>query len=85
MTNDFLLKHAAKVYTRNVFNKFKNEMSGVTHYKVEEVGNANGLQSFAMKSKDYEVKKFAVTLELQTRGCVNAKILSLLVYCVHTF
>ncbi|KAI8524684.1 hypothetical protein RHMOL_Rhmol13G0167300 [Rhododendron molle] len=49
--NEFLLKHAAKIYTRNVFNKFKDEMSGVFHYKVGEVGNANGFQSFIVKSK----------------------------------
>ncbi|KAG5523715.1 hypothetical protein RHGRI_030634 [Rhododendron griersonianum] len=41
-------------------------MSGVFHYKVEEVGNANGFQSFIVKSKEHEVKKFAVTLDLQT-------------------
>ncbi|KAG5552681.1 hypothetical protein RHGRI_010696 [Rhododendron griersonianum] len=29
--NEILLKHAAKVYTRNIFNKFKNEMSEVFH------------------------------------------------------
>ncbi|KAG5557780.1 hypothetical protein RHGRI_007884 [Rhododendron griersonianum] len=51
---------------RNVFNKFNDEMSGVFHYKVEEVGNANGIQSFIVKSKEHEVKKFEVPLDLQT-------------------
>ncbi|KAG5557782.1 hypothetical protein RHGRI_007884 [Rhododendron griersonianum] len=64
--NEFLLKHGAKIYTRNVFNKFNDEMSGVFHYKVEEVGNANGIQSFIVKSKEHEVKKFEVPLDLQT-------------------
>ncbi|KAG5557781.1 hypothetical protein RHGRI_007884 [Rhododendron griersonianum] len=61
-----LTKHGAKIYTRNVFNKFNDEMSGVFHYKVEEVGNANGIQSFIVKSKEHEVKKFEVPLDLQT-------------------
>ncbi|KAH7836252.1 hypothetical protein Vadar_034060 [Vaccinium darrowii] len=64
--NEFLLKHAAKVYTRNVFNKFKNEMGKIFRYKVEEGGNANGFQSFEVKSKEYEVHKFVVKLDLQT-------------------
>ncbi|KAG5540931.1 hypothetical protein RHGRI_020978 [Rhododendron griersonianum] len=85
--NEFLLKHAAKVFTRNIFNKFKDEMSGVFHYKVEEVGmrNANGFQSFIVKSKDYEVKKFAVTLDLQTYEgvceCQNFEFVGIL--CTH--
>ncbi|KAF7128985.1 hypothetical protein RHSIM_Rhsim10G0133400 [Rhododendron simsii] len=64
--NEFLLKHAAKIYTRNVFNKFKNEMSEVFHYKVENAENANRFQSFLVKSKDDELQKFTVTLDLQT-------------------
>ncbi|KAI8524891.1 hypothetical protein RHMOL_Rhmol13G0184700 [Rhododendron molle] len=64
--NEFLLKHAAKVYAKNVFNKFKNEMSEVFHYKVENAENANRFQSFIVKSKDDELQKFTVTLDLQT-------------------
>ncbi|KAF7121208.1 hypothetical protein RHSIM_Rhsim13G0080900 [Rhododendron simsii] len=83
--NEFLLKHAAKIYTRNVFNKFKDEMSGVFHYKVEEVENANGFQSFIVKSKEHEVKKFAVTLDLQTYEgvceCQNFEFVDIL--CTH--
>ncbi|KAG5557778.1 hypothetical protein RHGRI_007884 [Rhododendron griersonianum] len=70
--NEFLLKHGAKIYTRNVFNKFNDEMSGVFHYKVEEVGNANGIQSFIVKSKEHEVKKFEVPLDLQTYMDIDA-------------
>ncbi|KAG5536109.1 hypothetical protein RHGRI_023783 [Rhododendron griersonianum] len=70
--NEFLLKHAAKIYTRNVFHKFKDEMNGVFHYKVEEVENANGFQSFIVKSKEQEVKKFVVTLDLQTYEALEA-------------
>ncbi|KAF7135662.1 hypothetical protein RHSIM_Rhsim08G0137500 [Rhododendron simsii] len=73
--NEFLLKHAAKVYTRNAFNKFKDDMSGVFHYKVEEVGNANGFQSFIVKSKEHEVKKFEVTLDLQTQKANKFRII----------
>ncbi|KAI8524260.1 hypothetical protein RHMOL_Rhmol13G0136700 [Rhododendron molle] len=85
--NEFLLKHAAKVFTRNVFNKFKDEMSGVFNYKVEEVGmrNVNGFQSFIVKSKDHEVKKLVVTLDLQTYEgvceCQNFEFVGIL--CTH--
>ncbi|KAG5557776.1 hypothetical protein RHGRI_007884 [Rhododendron griersonianum] len=73
--NEFLLKHGAKIYTRNVFNKFNDEMSGVFHYKVEEVGNANGIQSFIVKSKEHEVKKFEVPLDLQTQKANKFRII----------
>ncbi|KAG5557786.1 hypothetical protein RHGRI_007884 [Rhododendron griersonianum] len=83
--NEFLLKHGAKIYTRNVFNKFNDEMSGVFHYKVEEVGNANGIQSFIVKSKEHEVKKFEVPLDLQTYmgvcECQNFEFVGIL--CTH--
>ncbi|KAF7138769.1 hypothetical protein RHSIM_Rhsim07G0154600 [Rhododendron simsii] len=62
-------RHAAKVYTRNAFNKFKDEWSKVFHYKVENVRNANGFQSFIVKSKDDELEKFEVTLDSQTYEC----------------
>ncbi|KAF7129435.1 hypothetical protein RHSIM_Rhsim10G0083300 [Rhododendron simsii] len=64
--HEFLLKHAAKVYTRNVFNKFKDEWSKVFYYKVENVRSANGFQYFVVKSKDDELEKFEVTLDSQT-------------------
>ncbi|KAG5527497.1 hypothetical protein RHGRI_028408 [Rhododendron griersonianum] len=67
--HEFLLKHAAKVYTRNAFNKFKDEWSKVFHYKVENVRNANGFQSFVVKSKNDELEKFEVTLDSQTYEC----------------
>ncbi|KAG5514818.1 hypothetical protein RHGRI_011636 [Rhododendron griersonianum] len=61
-----LTEHAGKVYTRNVFNKFKESWSKVFHYKVENVRNGNGFQSFVVKSKDDELEKFEVTLDSQT-------------------
>ena len=64
--DEFLLKHAAKVYTRNIFNKFKDEISEVFRYKVEDVGDTNRFQSFVVKSKVYEIEKFVVTLDSQT-------------------
>ncbi|KAG5557792.1 hypothetical protein RHGRI_007884 [Rhododendron griersonianum] len=84
---EFVVKddHGAKIYTRNVFNKFNDEMSGVFHYKVEEVGNANGIQSFIVKSKEHEVKKFEVPLDLQTYmgvcECQNFEFVGIL--CTH--
>ncbi|KAF7127477.1 hypothetical protein RHSIM_Rhsim11G0010300 [Rhododendron simsii] len=64
--HEFLLKHAGKMYTRNVFNKFKDEWSKEFHYKVENVRNDDGFQSFVVKSKDDELEKFEVTLDSQT-------------------
>ncbi|KAG5553612.1 hypothetical protein RHGRI_011490 [Rhododendron griersonianum] len=64
--HEFLLKHAGKVYTRNVFNKFKDEWNKIFHYKVENVRNGNGFQSFIVKSKDDELEKFEVRLDSQT-------------------
>ena len=80
-----MLKHAAKVYTRNVFNKFKDEISEVFRYKVEDVGVTNRVQSFVVKSKVYEIEKFIVKLDSQTYAGVgvNARNLSLLEYCAH--
>ncbi|KAF7127807.1 hypothetical protein RHSIM_Rhsim11G0019000 [Rhododendron simsii] len=73
--HDFLLKHVAKVYTRNAFNKFKDEWSKVFHYKVENERNANGFQFFIVKSKDDELEKFEVTLDSQTYECNKFRII----------
>ncbi|XP_057492460.1 protein FAR1-RELATED SEQUENCE 5-like [Actinidia eriantha] len=82
---EFLLKHAAKIYTRNVFNKFKDEISEVFRYKVEDVGDTNRFQSFVVKSKVYEFEKFIVTLDLQTYEgrceCQNFEFVGIL--CTH--
>ncbi|XP_058220878.1 protein FAR1-RELATED SEQUENCE 5-like [Rhododendron vialii] len=64
--HEFLLKHVEKVYTRNVFNKFKESWSKVFDHKVESVRNGNGFQSFVVKSKDDELEKFEVTLDSQS-------------------
>ncbi|KAF7149366.1 hypothetical protein RHSIM_Rhsim03G0133600 [Rhododendron simsii] len=64
--NEFLLKHATKVYTRNIFNKFKDKISEALNCKVEEMIDANGFQSFVVKSKVNELQKFTVTLDSQT-------------------
>ncbi|XP_057505598.1 protein FAR1-RELATED SEQUENCE 5-like [Actinidia eriantha] len=82
---EFLLKHAAKIYTRNVFNKFKDEISQVFRYKVEDVGDINRFQSFVVKSKVYEFEKFIVTLDSQTYEgrceCQNFEFVGIL--CTH--
>ncbi|XP_057503514.1 protein FAR1-RELATED SEQUENCE 5-like [Actinidia eriantha] len=82
---EFLLKHAAKIYTRNVFNKFKDEISEVFRYKVEDVGDTNRFQSFVVKSKVYEFEKFIVTLDSQTYEgrceCQNFEFVGIL--CTH--
>ncbi|KAI8534644.1 hypothetical protein RHMOL_Rhmol10G0106300 [Rhododendron molle] len=83
--HEFLLKHAAKVYTRNIFNKFNDEWSKVFYYKVENVRSANGFQSFVVKSKDDEFEKFEVTLDSQTYEgkceCQQFEFVGIL--CVH--
>ncbi|KAG5515901.1 hypothetical protein RHGRI_036819 [Rhododendron griersonianum] len=66
-----LRNHAAKVYTRNIFNKFKDEISEALNYKVEEMTNADGFQSFVVKSKVNELQKFTVTLDSQTYEAMN--------------
>ncbi|GFY99602.1 far-red elongated hypocotyls 3 [Actinidia rufa] len=83
--DEFLLTHAAKVYTRNVFNKFKDEISEVFRYKVENVGDTNKFQSFVVKSKVYELEKFVVTLDLQTYEgrCECQKFEFIGILCTH--
>ncbi|KAG5553613.1 hypothetical protein RHGRI_011490 [Rhododendron griersonianum] len=73
--HEFLLKHAGKVYTRNVFNKFKDEWNKIFHYKVENVRNGNGFQSFIVKSKDDELEKFEVRLDSQTQKANKFRII----------
>ncbi|KAG5562311.1 hypothetical protein RHGRI_005138 [Rhododendron griersonianum] len=65
-------EHGAKVYTRNIFNKFKDEISEAFNYKVEEMTNADGFQSFVVKSKVNELQKFTVTLDSQTYEDIDA-------------
>ncbi|KAG5542530.1 hypothetical protein RHGRI_022167 [Rhododendron griersonianum] len=67
-----LRNHGAKVYTRNIFNKFKDEISEAFNYKVEEMTNADGFQSFVVKSKVNELQKFTVTLDSQTYEDIDA-------------
>ncbi|KAH7859317.1 hypothetical protein Vadar_034511 [Vaccinium darrowii] len=80
-----LRNHAAKVYTRTVFNKFKDKKSEVFRYKVEDVGDANRFQSFVVKSKAYELCKFIVTLDSQTYEgrCECQKFEFLGILCTH--
>ncbi|CAL2257291.1 unnamed protein product [Prunus armeniaca] len=77
---EFLLKHIAKLYTRNVFNKFKDEWSKVNCYRVEEMPCDNEYHAYLVKTKLGEHEEFVVKLNLQTyKGmCVKAKIKDLL-------
>ncbi|CAB4266109.1 unnamed protein product [Prunus armeniaca] len=63
---EFLLKHAANLYTRNVFNKFKDEWSKVNLYKVEEMPCDNEYHAYLVKTKLGEHEEFVVKLNLQT-------------------
>ncbi|KAL9443986.1 hypothetical protein AB3S75_017208 [Citrus x aurantiifolia] len=62
---ELLLKHAAKLYTRNAFNKFKDEWSQVNRYKVEEKGCDGEYQEFSVITKFGEFEEFVVKLSLQ--------------------
>ncbi|XP_048427662.1 protein FAR1-RELATED SEQUENCE 5-like [Pyrus x bretschneideri] len=63
---EFLLQHAASLYTRNVFNKFKDEWSKVNRYKVEEMPRDNEYHTYVVKSKLGEQEEFVVKLNVQT-------------------
>ncbi|KAI5323493.1 hypothetical protein L3X38_032565 [Prunus dulcis] len=62
----FLLKHAAKFYTRNVLNEFKDEWSKVNLYKVKEMPCDNEYHAYLVKTKLREHEEFVVKLNLQT-------------------
>ncbi|KAK1399399.1 hypothetical protein POM88_009262 [Heracleum sosnowskyi] len=64
--DEFLLKHAAKVYTRNVYNKFKYELSQVNKYKVEEHEAQDSYNIYMVKRKFGEPEELVVKLNLQT-------------------
>ncbi|CAL8101117.1 unnamed protein product [Prunus armeniaca] len=82
---EFLLKHAANLYTRNVFNKFKDEWSKVNLYKVEEMPCDNEYHAYLVKTKLGEHEEFVVKLNLQTyKGmceCQNFEFVGIL--CRH--
>ncbi|XP_024044629.1 protein FAR1-RELATED SEQUENCE 5-like [Citrus clementina] len=63
---EFLLKHASQLYTRNVFNKFKNEWSQVNRYKVEENGCDAEFLKYLVRTKFGESEEFMVKLNPQT-------------------
>ncbi|XP_062006105.1 protein FAR1-RELATED SEQUENCE 5-like [Rosa rugosa] len=65
--DDFLLKHAAQVYTRNIFEKFKSEWSRVKWLKVEERGFDDQFHRYSLMKKNDNSKEFLVELNLQTR------------------
>ncbi|KAK9177168.1 hypothetical protein WN944_029187 [Citrus x changshan-huyou] len=63
---EFLLKHASQLYTRNVFNKFKDEWSQVNRYKVEENECDAEFLKYLVRTKFGESEEFMVKLNLQT-------------------
>ncbi|KAK0608305.1 hypothetical protein LWI29_028654 [Acer saccharum] len=62
---EFLLKHAAQLYTRKVFNKFKDEWNEVNRYKVEERECDDEYHTYLVKTKFGEPEEFIVKLNLQ--------------------
>ncbi|XP_050157451.1 protein FAR1-RELATED SEQUENCE 5-like [Malus sylvestris] len=82
---EFLLQHAASLYTRNVFNKFKDEWSKVNRYKVEEMPHDNEDHAYVVKSKLGEQEEFVVKLNAQTHKgtceCQNFEFVGIL--CRH--
>lgn len=62
---EFLLKHAASIYTRNVFKKFKDECEEVKRYKVEEGERAIAYNTYLVKTKIGNPEEFVVKLNLK--------------------
>ncbi|XP_022872957.1 protein FAR1-RELATED SEQUENCE 5-like [Olea europaea var. sylvestris] len=58
-----LLKYASKVYTRNIFQKFKEEWKKVKDYKVEDVNYDLG--TYIVKHQEKAVDRFQVNFDLQ--------------------
>ncbi|XP_004292344.1 PREDICTED: protein FAR1-RELATED SEQUENCE 5-like [Fragaria vesca subsp. vesca] len=84
--DEFLLKDAAKLYTRNVFNKFKGEWTRINHYKVEERDRDNEWPSYLVKKRLGEHEQdFIVRLDLTTYNgsceCQNFEFVGIL--CRH--
>lgn len=79
------MQHAASLYTRNVFNKFKDEWSKVNRYKVEEMPRDNEYHTYVVKSKLGEQEEFVVKLNVQTHEgtceCQNFEFVGIL--CRH--
>ncbi|KAK9939546.1 hypothetical protein M0R45_016238 [Rubus argutus] len=64
--DDFLLKHASKIYTRNIFEKFKSEWCRIKQLKVEERGFDDQFHTYSVMKKTGDSKEFLVKLNLQT-------------------
>ncbi|XP_062006001.1 protein FAR1-RELATED SEQUENCE 5-like [Rosa rugosa] len=84
--DEFLLKDAAKLYTRNVFNKFKVQWIQIKHYKVEERECDNEWHSYLVKKRLGEHEQdFMVKIDLTTyKGsceCQNFEFVGIL--CRH--
>ncbi|KAM1068439.1 hypothetical protein ACFX2A_000410 [Malus domestica] len=83
--DDFLLKHAAKVYTRKMFEKFKEEWINVNRLKVEDMGSVNQFHMYLVKKKIDEAEEFLVKFNLQTYDrtceCQNFEFVGIL--CRH--
>ena len=82
---ELLLKHAAKLYTRNAFNKFKDEWSQVNRYKVEEKGCDGEYKVFSVITKFGDFEEFVVKLSLQNyKGrCKCQKFEFMGIPCMH--
>ncbi|KAF8412287.1 hypothetical protein HHK36_000248 [Tetracentron sinense] len=83
--NNLILKHAAKIYTRNIFEKFRHELEEVIRYKVLEGENGGEYQTYIVKSKVGISEEFIVKLKLDTYegmcGCQHFEFTGLL--CRH--
>ena len=79
---EFLLKQASQLYTRNVFNKFKDEWSQVNRYKVEKNGCDAEFLKYLVRTKFGESEEFMVKLNPQTyEGTCDCKFVGIL--CRH--
>lgn len=73
------------MYTRNFFNKFKDEWSQVNRYKVEENGCDSGFIKYLVRTKFGESEEFMVKLNLETYkgNCDCKKIEFVRILCRH--
>ena len=58
--------HASQLYTRNAFNKFKDEWSQVNRYKIEESECDAEFLKYLVRTKFGEFEEFMVKFNLQT-------------------
>ncbi|KAF8404158.1 hypothetical protein HHK36_009038 [Tetracentron sinense] len=83
--NNLILKRVAKIYARNIFEKFQRELEEFIRYKVEDGENDGEYQTYIVKSKVGISEEYVVKLKLDTYegmcGCQHFEFTGIL--CRH--